>query len=116
MKVIALLIFFSLLTPLLVSAGGYSDYSANKSRGQSSSDLTLKYGGTYGQAGQNYMNYRHGYGSGQNNDYYSRHHPNNPGNQQKQQLSPEQKAEIERLMKQSDDLINRINNDSKIWN
>lgn len=111
----ALLFAAGLMVAPSLYAGGYSDYYSNKSSGSTSSNLTLKYGGTYGQAGQNYMNYRYGYGTGRNNDNYSSNYPGPNVQPRRQQITPEQKQEIDRLMKQSDALINQIQNDPRIW-
>ena len=94
-------------------AGCYSDWCANRSSGSTSSNLTLKYGGTYGQAAQNYNNYRWGYGTGGNTDYYSPYHY--PGAPTSQGITPQQQAEIDRLNAQSEALINQIMNDPIIW-
>lgn len=79
----------------------WSDYEWNRRQGQTSSDLTLKYGGTYGQAGQNYMNYRYGYGTGNNRDYYSPYYQPDRG----QQLTPQKQQEINQLLQKTDNLI-----------
>jgi hypothetical protein len=94
-------------------AGCYSDWCAGKSSGSTSSYNTLKYGGTYGQAAQNYNNYRWGYGTGRNTQYHSPYVY--PGTPAYQPMTPAQKAEINRLNAQSDALINRIMNDQLIW-
>jgi hypothetical protein len=54
----------------------YSDYYSNKRQGEAIKNRTLRYGGSYGQAASDYMNYRYGYGTGQNNSYYSPYLPN----------------------------------------
>jgi len=115
-------------------AGCYSDWCANQRSGATSSRLTLQYGGTYSQAARNYNNYRWGYGTGRNTHYYSPYyptsairgtsHPNvrmDPPPYDRvsayppSMLTPAQQAEIDRLNRQSEALINRIMNDPLIW-
>ena len=94
-------------------AGCYSDWCANQRSGATSSRLTLQYGGTYSQAARNYNNYRWGYGTGRNTHYYSPYYPT--GTYPSSRITPAQQADIERLNRQSEDLINRIMSDPLIW-
>ena len=93
-------------------AGNYSDYHSNRSSGQTSSSMTLKYGGTYSGAGQNYMNYRYGYGTGQNTHYYS---PQGVPGYTPQPMTPQQRRDMNKAMQEADDLMNRIQNDPTLW-
>ena len=94
-------------------AGCYSDWCANQRSGATSSRLTLQYGGTYSQAARNYNNYRCGYGTGGNTHYYSPYY--STGAHPSSRIAPAQQADIERLHRQSEALINRIMNDPLIW-
>jgi Txe/YoeB family toxin of Txe-Axe toxin-antitoxin module len=125
---------FLMATPVMAE---WSDHHSRRSSAQNSASTTLKYGGTYGQAGQNYINNRDNWkvpnraGSGnrrsqmtpeQRAEYnrvmqrtnrmihniYNKPHHFGP---QPRQMSPSQKAEYNRRMQQSDDLIKRIEND-----
>ncbi len=98
----------SLVLPVLpdAHAGCYSDACANQRSGATSSDLTLKYGGAYGQAAENYNNYRWGYGTGRNTNYHSPdYYPSPPAHEP---ITPEQQAELNRLDAQSEALLNQI--------
>ena len=83
-------------------AGGYSDHHSRKSSASGSSARTLKYGGTYGQAAQNYINNRDNWkvpsagGTGQTG--------------QKAQMTPQQRAEYERAMQQANRILNNAYN------
>lgn len=94
------------------NAGCYSDWCANQRSGATSSRLTLQYGGTYSQAARNYNNYRRGYGTGRNTHYYSPYYPT--GAYPSSRITPAQQADIDRLNRQSEVLINRIMNDPLI--
>lgn len=103
---------------LPASAGCYSDWCAGQSSGAATANRTLKYGGTYGQAGADALNYGRGYGtSGGSGGYYSPYANGMPppGYYPPQQISPQQRQEIERLKRQTDTLINQIYNDPRIW-
>jgi len=125
---------------LVVTPAGaeWSDHHSRQSYGNNSASTTLKYGGTYGQAGQNYINNRDnwavpggGTGAGRpapmtpaqqaeynrlmrntdrmlNNIY---NHPHHFGPQPGGQMNPQQRYEYERTIQQSDDLMRRIEND-----
>ena len=93
-------------------AGCYSDGCANQRSGATSSRLTLQYGGTYSQAARNYHNYRWGYGTGRNTHYYSPDYPTSAYSPSA--ITPAQRADIDRLNRQSEALVNRIMNDPLI--
>ncbi len=78
LKLGALLLTASVVGQIFASPARsqYSDYYTNKKRGEEIKNRTLRYGGSYGQAASDYMNYRYGYGTGQNNSYYSPYLPN----------------------------------------
>ncbi|MCD6273472.1 MAG: hypothetical protein J7K30_11685 [Deltaproteobacteria bacterium] len=115
----------------------WSDHYSRKSSAKNSASTTLKYGGTYGQAGQNYINNRDNWkvpkktGQGDQksqmtpkekakynriiqktnrllNDIYNKPHQFGP---HQKQMSSDQKAEYNRVMQQSADLIKRIESD-----
>jgi hypothetical protein len=90
-----------------VFGGCYSDYCAGQRSGAYSSSMTLKYGGTYSQAASNYMNYSRGYGTSSGSSYYSPYYHGSSG--AGRGISPQQKAEVNRLLQQSGQLINYIN-------
>lgn len=52
-----------------------SDYCANRKTGASVGSTSLRYGGTYSQAGADRLNYRYGYGTGRNRDFYNVYSP-----------------------------------------
>ena len=95
------------------NAGCYSDWCANQRSGATSSRLTLQYGGTYSQAARNYNNYVWGYGTGRNTHDYSPYYPT--GAYPSSRITPAQRADIDRLNRQSEALINRIMTDPLIW-
>jgi hypothetical protein len=78
LKIGAMLVLSSGVSQLFAPSAQaqYSDYYYNKRQGEAARDLTLRYGGTYSQAASDYLNYRYGYGTGQNNNYYSPYLPN----------------------------------------
>ncbi|MDY6904369.1 MAG: hypothetical protein SWH61_06760 [Thermodesulfobacteriota bacterium] len=81
-------------------AGGYSDHAARQSSANRSANSTLKYGGTYSQAGRNYIN---------NRDNWST--PAAPGQaSQGKPMTEEEKAEYQRLMQKTDNMLNSIYN------
>ena len=94
-------------------AGCYSDGCANQRSGATSSRLTLQYGGTYSQAARNHHNYAWGYGTGRNTHDYSPDYP--AGADRPSRIAPAQQADIDRLHRQSEVLINRIMTDPLIW-
>jgi hypothetical protein len=71
----------------------YSDYYSNKRQGEAIKNRTLRYGGSYGQAASDSLNYRYGYGTGQNNGYYSPYLPN-------QSVTTSQGGNCQRLLQQ----------------
>jgi hypothetical protein len=73
LKIAAILLLTAGVNQLLphpAQAGCFSDDCSNKREAEASRDRTLRYGGTYTQAGNNYLNRRYGY---QVPGYY---HPN----------------------------------------
>lgn len=94
-------------------AGCYSDWCANQRSGATSSRITLQYGGAYSQAARNYNNYRWGYGTGRNTHDYSPYYPT--GAYPSSRIAPARQADIDRLHRQSEILINRIMTDPLIW-
>ena len=119
----AMLIFFMIITINLFiitdAYAPYSDYYSNRQSGATSSNLALKHGETYSGAARNYMNYRHGYGTGRNRNYYSTYPYGSPyrqyANSYRHKISPEQKRQINQLLKQSEALERQILNDPRIW-
>lgn len=101
-----------LTTLSTANAGCYSDWCANQRSGATSSRLTLQYGGTYSQAARNHHNYVWGYGTGRNTHYYSPYYPT--GAYPSSRITPAQQADIARLNRQSEALINRIMTDPLI--
>ncbi len=63
-------IITAIALPTVANAGCFSDYCANKKAGEWNRDMTLKYGGTYSDAARAYNNYRYGYGTGNNYNFY----------------------------------------------
>ena len=113
-RTVLMLALILLLIPTLAWAGCYSDHCANQRSGSTSSNLTLKYGGTHGQAATNYMNYRHGYGTGSNNHYYSPYVNGGGAAPAPRPMTPQQQYEYNRAMRNADALMNRINNDPRL--
>lgn len=78
----------------------WSDHHSRKSSAQSSSSTTLKYGGTHGQAAHNYINNRDNWkvpnGTGQGG--------------QESQMTPEERAEYNRVMQKTNRLLDNIYN------
>lgn len=119
----SMLIFFMIITINLFiityAYAPYSDYCSNRQSGSTSSNLTLKYGGTYSGAARNHMNYRYGYGTGRNRNYYSTYSYDSTSRQYANpyhhKISPEQKRQINQLLKQSEELERQILNDPRIW-
>ena len=110
------LIFITIITvSLIIILDGYaqySDYYSNRRSGATSKNLTLKYGGTYRAAARNYMNYWYGFGTGRNKNSYSTY---SYGSSYRQKISPKQKRQINRLLRQSEALERRILSDPRIW-
>jgi hypothetical protein len=95
---LSLALIIVIICPFLYSTEAYapySDWAWNKRQAQRSSNMTLKYGGPYGQAATNYMNSRYGYLAGT--------------------MSPAQRRQFNRAMRQSDAVIRSILNNPIIW-
>lgn len=115
----------------------WSDYSARKSAAQNSANTSLKYGGTYSQAGRNYINNRDNWQvpdgtveggrsaemTAEERAEYNRvrqntnrmlnnmyNQPHNFGPQPRP-MSVDEKTEFDRSMQRSDDLMRQIEND-----
>lgn len=66
------------------------------------------------------MNQRYGYGTGRNHDYYSPWPSYAPphaygSGYPSQEMTPQQREEIEQAIRQADTLMERIKNDPMIW-
>jgi hypothetical protein len=74
LKIGAMLLLTAGVTQLLPNPAQaqYDDYYSNKRAAEASRDRTLRYGGTYTQAGNDYLNHRNGYLAPQyyNPNYY----------------------------------------------
>lgn len=102
---ILITMFAGLVVPVLLTAtpviAEWSDHHSRKSSAQNSASTTLKYGGTYGQAGRNYINNRDNWKS-----------PNSAGKgNRSSQMTPEQRAEYNRLMQKTNRMIHNIYNE-----
>jgi hypothetical protein len=80
----------------------WSDHHSRSSSANNSASTTLKYGGTYGQAGRNAVNNRYNWkvpGSG-----------GQRGRASQSQMTPEERAEYNRVMQNTNRLLNNIYN------
>lgn len=122
------------------ASAAYSDHYSRKSSAAGSANTTLKYGGTYGQAGRNYINNRDNWSTPgpvirgnrrtpttakertqsrqlinkTNNMIKSIYGKPNRFGPWPQNIGRGQKRQIGQTIQQSNDLIQRINNDPRL--
>jgi hypothetical protein len=100
-----------------VVAGCYSDNCQDRQRGSMASQSVLNHGGTYGGAASAYMNGRYGYGTGRNTDVYSPYGTSGGAAARPRQarpMTPQERADYNRVMNQADRWVDHINNDPVI--
>lgn len=109
-KIAVLLTAAIILSASTLFAQYYSDHQWNKRSGSISSSTSLNYGGGYRQAAQNYMNFRHGYGTGKNANTYTTDHIPASRRRTAVRNTPEQIRKANEAFQQADNLLNRIYN------
>ncbi|MBU1168716.1 MAG: hypothetical protein KKD44_04040 [Proteobacteria bacterium] len=81
----------------------YSDHYSRQSSAQNSANSTLNHGGTYSQAGQNYVN---------NRDNWKVPNSTDTGQGSGEaEMTPEERAEYNRTMKKTNNMLNKMFNE-----